>query len=85
MPQKRKDPPPPSPARDSSKAQEQEGDDALSESTGTDAATLQGASPTDEYGSGRIVCETCGEAVSIRDEANGSFTVKHWEAHRGAW
>ncbi|KAH9851970.1 hypothetical protein C2E23DRAFT_860280 [Lenzites betulinus] len=50
----------------------------------TDAGTAQSdlATPTDEYGAGRIVCETCGEAIPIRDEATGGFTVKLWETHR---
>lgn len=52
------------------------------------AATVKAepdASQTDEYASGRIICETCGDAIPIRDEASGAFTVKHWDAHRGAW
>ncbi|KAI0332675.1 hypothetical protein GY45DRAFT_1335357 [Cubamyces sp. BRFM 1775] len=74
VPQKRKEPPADPVARPRSP----ERADSPSE---TDAGT-QSTSPTDEYGSGRIICETCGDGISIRDEATGAFTVKHWEAHR---
>ncbi|EGN96943.1 hypothetical protein SERLA73DRAFT_161883 [Serpula lacrymans var. lacrymans S7.3] len=36
----------------------------------------------DEYETGRVICEVCGEGVSFRDEATGGFTLKHWDAHR---
>ncbi|KZT25293.1 hypothetical protein NEOLEDRAFT_1241778 [Neolentinus lepideus HHB14362 ss-1] len=36
----------------------------------------------DEYETGRVICEICGEGVSFRDDATGGFTLKHWEAHR---
>ncbi|KAL1940721.1 hypothetical protein VTO73DRAFT_7762 [Trametes versicolor] len=74
VPQKRKEPPAEPPSRPSPPARA----DSMSE---TDAGT-QSTSPTDEYGSGRIICETCGDGISIRDEATGAFTVKHWDAHR---
>ncbi|KAI0792232.1 hypothetical protein C8Q75DRAFT_626390 [Abortiporus biennis] len=35
-----------------------------------------------EYETGRITCESCGETVSFRDQQSGTFTVKHWDAHR---
>ncbi|KAK0466918.1 uncharacterized protein EV420DRAFT_1506121 [Desarmillaria tabescens] len=35
-----------------------------------------------EYESGRVICETCSTSVSFRDENNGEFTLKHWDAHR---
>ncbi|KAJ6533806.1 hypothetical protein DFH09DRAFT_1092389 [Mycena vulgaris] len=39
--------------------------------------------PVGEYEAGRVICEVCGGGVSFRDEpAGGSFTLKHWEAHR---
>ena len=76
IPQKRKDPPAHAPART------KEPERAASQSE-TDAGT-QSTSPTDEYGSGRILCETCGEGISIKDDAGG-FTVKYWEAHRNSW
>ncbi|KAJ7607740.1 hypothetical protein FB45DRAFT_1131085 [Roridomyces roridus] len=41
-----------------------------------------------EYASGRVICESCGTAVSFRDEdpsaPNGGFTTRHWDAHRMA-
>ncbi|KAI0793704.1 hypothetical protein C8Q74DRAFT_1346610 [Fomes fomentarius] len=77
VPQKRKEPHPSSPAR----PKEPERTSSNSRS-GTDPGTNQSPSPTDEYASGRIICETCGEGISIRDESTGGFTVKHWEAHR---
>ncbi|KAI0630482.1 hypothetical protein C8Q77DRAFT_1219460 [Trametes polyzona] len=76
VPHKRKDPPEESAARPTLPKR------AHSQSD-TDAATVQSTTPTDEYGSGRITCESCGDAISFRDEATGGFTVKHWEAHRG--
>ncbi|KAI0766129.1 hypothetical protein BD413DRAFT_571558 [Trametes elegans] len=74
VPQKRKEPPAESPSR----PRLPERADPQSE---TDAGT-QSTSPTDEYASGRIICETCGDGIPIRDEATGGFTVKHWDAHR---
>ncbi|KAL7280665.1 hypothetical protein ACG7TL_005604 [Trametes sanguinea] len=74
VPLKRKEPPP----EPQSRPRAPERADSQSE---TDAGT-HSTSPTDEYGSGRILCETCGDAISIRDEASGAFTVKHWDAHR---
>ncbi|OJT02938.1 hypothetical protein TRAPUB_6477 [Trametes pubescens] len=74
VPQKRKEPPAETPSRPSPPPRA----DSQSE---TDAGT-QSTSPADEYGSGRIICETCGDGISIRDEATGAFTVKHWDAHR---
>ena len=87
IPQKRKDPPPRSPAGHPPAKDDREPPraDDKSDGTTTEPATAPSASPTDEYGSGRITCEGCGDAVSIRDEATGAFTVKHWDAHRGAW
>ncbi|OBZ73750.1 hypothetical protein A0H81_06217 [Grifola frondosa] len=38
--------------------------------------------PKGEYESGRVICESCGEGISFRDEDTGGFTVKHWDAHR---
>ncbi|KAI0954778.1 hypothetical protein AcW1_006564 [Taiwanofungus camphoratus] len=35
-----------------------------------------------EYETGRVICESCGEGISFRDEVTGGFTVKHWDAHR---
>ncbi|KAJ7215051.1 hypothetical protein GGX14DRAFT_696581 [Mycena pura] len=39
-----------------------------------------------EYAAGRVLCAACGAAVSFRDEgpghAGGTFTLRHWEAHR---
>ncbi|KAJ7234617.1 hypothetical protein B0H12DRAFT_155486 [Mycena haematopus] len=34
-----------------------------------------------EYEAGRVICEVCGRGVLFRDDS-GSFTLKHWEAHR---
>ncbi|TBU24181.1 hypothetical protein BD311DRAFT_730013 [Dichomitus squalens] len=76
IPQKRKDPPAHAPVRP------REPERAASQSE-TDAGT-HSTSPTDEYGSGRIICESCGEGISIKDEATGGFTVKHWDAHRNS-
>ncbi|KAH8104095.1 hypothetical protein BXZ70DRAFT_1005642 [Cristinia sonorae] len=36
----------------------------------------------DEYETGRVHCEACGEGISFRDDSAGKFTMKHWEAHR---
>ncbi|KAI0358176.1 hypothetical protein OH77DRAFT_1421476 [Trametes cingulata] len=74
VPQKRKEPPADSAAR----PRPPQRADSQSE---TDAGT-ENTTPTDEYGSGRIICEACGDSISIRDEATGGFTVKHWDAHR---
>ena len=41
--------------------------------------------PQGEYETGRVVCEVCGEGVSLRDESTGGFTLKHWDAHRQDW
>ncbi|KAF8072311.1 hypothetical protein FPV67DRAFT_1411888 [Lyophyllum atratum] len=38
--------------------------------------------PKDEYETGRVNCEVCGDGVSFRDEATGGFTLKHWNDHR---
>ncbi|TFY59853.1 hypothetical protein EVG20_g7634 [Dentipellis fragilis] len=38
-----------------------------------------------EYESGRVICETCGDAVSFRDEETGGFTLRHWDAHKLEW
>ncbi|KAF8133612.1 hypothetical protein K438DRAFT_1494849, partial [Mycena galopus ATCC 62051] len=39
--------------------------------------------PVGEYEAGRVICEVCGRGVSFRDDAgDGTFTLKHWEAHR---
>ncbi|KAJ7056811.1 hypothetical protein C8F01DRAFT_1155129 [Mycena amicta] len=35
-----------------------------------------------EYAAGRVLCAACGIAVSFRDQATATFTVRHWEAHR---
>ena len=83
IPQKRKDPPLRSPVARAAAAEPSA--ERADERSDTDAGTLNSASPSDEYGSGRITCESCSEAISIRDEATGTFTVKHWEAHREAW
>ncbi|KAI0675646.1 hypothetical protein C8Q78DRAFT_1005757 [Trametes maxima] len=80
VPQKRKEPPaevaprPPPPERS----------DSQSETDAGTQSTTPLATPTDEYGRGRIICETCGDAISIRDDDTGGFTVKHWDAHRAA-
>ncbi|KAJ7452907.1 hypothetical protein FB451DRAFT_1521045, partial [Mycena latifolia] len=37
-----------------------------------------------EYEAGVVICAVCGSGVSFRDDAAGTFTVKHWEAHREA-
>ncbi|KAI1790221.1 hypothetical protein LXA43DRAFT_1017043 [Ganoderma leucocontextum] len=78
IPQKRKEPPLHSPTR----PREPERANSQSE---TDAGTQNTSptSPTDEYGSGRVLCESCGEGISIKDDAGG-FTVKHWEVHRNS-
>ncbi|KAF8134730.1 hypothetical protein K438DRAFT_2126497 [Mycena galopus ATCC 62051] len=42
--------------------------------------------PVGEYEAGRVICEVCGGGVSFRDDAGGgTFTLKHWEAHRLTW
>ncbi|KAI0057394.1 hypothetical protein BV25DRAFT_1831234 [Artomyces pyxidatus] len=46
-----------------------------------DAKVAQGASSS-EFDSGVVTCESCGEAVSFRDEGTGGFTTKHWDAHK---
>lgn len=38
-----------------------------------------------EYETGRVKCEGCGQEVSFRDEATGGFTLQLWEAHRLKW
>ncbi|KAI0685888.1 hypothetical protein BC835DRAFT_1381716 [Cytidiella melzeri] len=38
--------------------------------------------PSNEYKTGRVTCEDCGTRVSFKDDATGSFTVKHWDLHR---
>ncbi|TFY61116.1 hypothetical protein EVJ58_g4704 [Rhodofomes roseus] len=38
--------------------------------------------PKNEYETGRVKCEGCGDEVSFRDEATGGFTLQLWEAHR---
>lgn len=38
-----------------------------------------------EYETGRVICESCGEGISFRDEETNTFTVKHWDAHRMKW
>lgn len=42
-------------------------------------------SPKNEYETGRVTCESCGESISFRDEATKGFTVKHWDLHRQEW
>ncbi len=41
--------------------------------------------PKGEYESGRVLCESCGNSISFRDEETGGFTLKHWDAHRIDW
>ncbi|KAI0820269.1 hypothetical protein BC628DRAFT_1505971 [Trametes gibbosa] len=81
VPQKRKDPPPERSPTPPLLPRAPKRVDSQSE---TDPGTAQSsiATPTDEYGSGRIICETCGDAIPIRDEATGMFTVKLWDTHR---
>ncbi|TCD68019.1 hypothetical protein EIP91_011630 [Steccherinum ochraceum] len=74
VPQKRKGPP-------------AEGDFPPSAFAPTEApAPSESAASTqpdkDEYETGRVLCEACGERISFRDEEAGTFTVKHWDAHR---
>jgi len=38
--------------------------------------------PKNEYETGRVKCEGCGEEVSFRDEATGGFTLQLWDSHR---
>ena len=38
-----------------------------------------------EYETGRVKCEGCGQEASFRDEATGGFTLKLWDAHRLKW
>ncbi|TFK78788.1 hypothetical protein K466DRAFT_606663 [Polyporus arcularius HHB13444] len=79
VPQKRKGPPASPPSR--TRVPEH----ANSRDTGKSVAPpQQGPSSPDEYNSGYIICDGCGETIPIRDEATGSFTVQHWEAHRSA-
>ncbi|THH30509.1 hypothetical protein EUX98_g3678 [Antrodiella citrinella] len=76
VPQKRKDPPAgdfPLGALNQSEAPVPPSESVDTNSTQTDK---------DEYETGRVLCEACGEGISFRDEASGTFTVKHWDAHR---
>ncbi|KAH9940791.1 uncharacterized protein BXZ73DRAFT_75337 [Epithele typhae] len=88
VPHKRKhSPPPATPAEDDDGKSDLDADADADADPDPDAEgdpDGASASPADEYGSGRIICETCGDGISIRDEATGGFTVKHWDAHRGA-
>ncbi|RPD64078.1 hypothetical protein L227DRAFT_571646 [Lentinus tigrinus ALCF2SS1-6] len=79
VPQKRKGPPASPPARPRVSEHPESADPGHAEPD-----PQQTPPPTDEYANGRITCEGCGEAVSIRDESTGGFTVAHWEAHRSA-
>ena len=38
-----------------------------------------------EYQTGHVTCEACGEEISFRDEVTGGFTVRHWDLHRAQW
>lgn len=40
---------------------------------------------TSAHERGRVTCEACGEAISFKDGANGTFTLEHWDAHRLKW
>ena len=42
-------------------------------------------SSSKDFEAGRVTCEACGESVSYRDERTGSFTTKHWDAHKLKW
>ncbi|EIW75303.1 hypothetical protein CONPUDRAFT_169667 [Coniophora puteana RWD-64-598 SS2] len=66
VPQKRKSPP-----------SESGSADAQGESADEDQEI-----PKDEYEAGQVICQTCGQGVSFRDDASGGFTLKHWDAHR---
>ena len=74
IPQKRKAPPqgPGVPPSDAS-------------SPGETSDTAPPAAPQNEYETGRVTCESCGERISFRDKATGGFTVKHWDLHRQQW
>lgn len=76
IPQKRKAPPqgpgvPPS--------------DHVDDTSDSEKSPEDTAAPHNEYETGRIRCESCGEHISFRDEATGGFTVKHWDLHRQQW
>lgn len=73
IPQKRKAPPqgpgvPPS--------------EHIDDASGSEKSPVDTDAPHNEYKTGRITCESCGESISFRDEATGGFTVKHWDLHR---
>lgn len=38
-----------------------------------------------EYEAGRVICDVCGEGVSIRDEKTGAFSVTKFNEHRYSW
>ncbi|PSR82562.1 hypothetical protein PHLCEN_2v5995 [Hermanssonia centrifuga] len=46
------------------------------------AQTIDPQLTKNEYETGHVTCESCGEEISFRDEASGGFTVKHWDLHR---
>jgi hypothetical protein len=39
----------------------------------------------DEYVSGKITCDACGEAVAFRDPDSGRLQIEKWDAHRREW
>ncbi|KAH9971027.1 hypothetical protein BGW80DRAFT_1460913 [Lactifluus volemus] len=39
-------------------------------------------SSSKDFEAGRVTCESCGKSVSYRDENTGTFTTKHWDAHK---
>lgn len=49
--------------------------------------TLDAEQPGEEneYEAGRVICDVCGEGVSIRDERTGAFSVTKFKEHRSSW
>ncbi|KZT69213.1 hypothetical protein DAEQUDRAFT_765543 [Daedalea quercina L-15889] len=56
--------------------------DAPRESSETPSDGSESRPAKNEYETGRVKCEGCGEEVSFRDESTGGFTLRLWEAHR---